>query len=253
MTLTVNGIEIGADRIEAEAGNHAHCASPQAAAAAALAIRELLVQRARATGLLAQDATDDLAVDAAIEKLLEREATVPQPTEAECRRYFERHKARFARGELVEASHILFAVTPNAQIDAIRRQAETTLREARAQPDRFGELARMASNCPSGAQGGNLGQIGRGDTVPEFEQAIFGAEAGVLPRLVNTRYGFHVVRVERSIPGTVPEFDAVRAQVQQALIERARMKAAEQYVRMLAAQADLSGVDLRAAASPLVQ
>jgi peptidyl-prolyl cis-trans isomerase C len=253
MTIVINGVDLSDDLIQAEAANHRHCASPYHAAACALAIRELLLQRAREAGIDHAGAAEEAIADAAIEDLLEREAPVPQPTEAECRRFYERHMARFIVGELVEASHILFAVMPDAPVAAIRRQAEATLKQALAEPERFPELAERFSNCPSAAQGGNLGQIQRGVTVPEFERALFAQGEGVLPQLVNTRYGFHIVRVERRIPGRQLPFDAVQARIANLLSARVRSKAAEQYVRMLAAKASIVGIDLGAAASPLVQ
>jgi peptidyl-prolyl cis-trans isomerase C len=254
MTIIINGVAISRERIEAEAAHHKDCASPTHAAACALAIRELLLQRAREAGI-AEDigAADDSAIDTAIERLLAREVPVPAPTETECRRHYERQIERFTVGELVEGAHILFAVTANAPLQAIRTQAEATLRQALKEPQRFGELAQRLSNCPSAAQGGNLGQIQRGDTVPEFERALFSASEGVLPQLVKTRYGFHIVRIERRIAGRRLPFEAVQAQIAQTLTETVRTTAAEQYVRILASRASMSGIDLGAAASPLVQ
>ena len=253
MTVTINGVAISREQIEVEAENHQHCASPSHAAACALAIRELLLQRAREKGIAPAQGVDDATADVAIEELREREAPVPAPTESECRRYYERQIERFTVGELVEAAHILFAVTANAPLDAIRTQAEATLRQALEEPQRFGELAQRLSNCPSAAQGGNLGQLQRGDTVPEFERALFAGAEGVLPQLVNTRYGFHVVRIERRIAGRRLPFEAVQARIAQTLTETVRTKAAEQYVRIPASRASISGIDLGAAASPLVQ
>jgi peptidyl-prolyl cis-trans isomerase C len=253
MTLTINGIAISPERIETEAANHQHCAAPSHAAACALAIRELLLQRACEAGIAHPDDTDESTADAAIEELLDREAPVPEPTESECRRFYEQHADRFVVGELVEASHVLFAVTPDAPVAAIRRQAEATLTQVLAQPQRFAEFAQRFSNCPSGAQGGNLGQIQRGVTVFEFERVLFGEAEGVLPQLVNTRYGFHIVRIERRIAGKQLPFEAVQAQIARSLGESVRTKAAEQYVRILASKASISGIDLGAAASSLVQ
>ena len=253
MAVTVNSIEISDEAIEAEAVHHAHSPSPLATAACALAVRELMLQRAREAGLAPDDCTDEAACDAAIEQLLEREAPVPEPTETECRRFYEQHAGRYTTGELIEASHILFAVTPAAPLEPIRAQAEATLERVLAEPERFAELAERFSNCPSAAQGGNLGQLQRGDTVPEFERAILGAPAGILPRLVNTRYGFHIVRIERAIPGRQLDFEMVQPRIAAALSEAVRAKAAEQYVRILASRASISGVDLGAAASPLVR
>ncbi len=253
MPVKVNERVISDEVIEREAAHHADARSPLAAAACALAVRALLLDRASALGFV-QSEDDAAACDAAIEQLLEREAPVPEPTAAECRRYYDTHAGEFSSGDIVEAAHILFAVTPNAPVDAIRRQAEVVLKQAVAAPERFGALAKQFSNCPSSAEEGNLGQLSRGGTVPEFERAIFDSDAtGVLPQLVSTRYGFHAVKVARRISGAPVEFDAVQSCIAARLRARVRAKAAEQYVRILASRASITGVDLGAAASSLVQ
>jgi len=251
MTITINGFEIADAEIDAEAAHYATAPSPRDAAACALAIRELLRQRARESGLA--EALGHVEDDVLIERLLNIEAPVPHPTEEECRTFYERQRERFVVGELVEASHILFAVTPNAPVEAIRRQAEATLAKIIAEPGRFAEFAKSLSNCPSAVQGGNLGQIQRGEMVPEFESAIFGAAPGVLPRLVNTRYGFHIVRIERQVPGRVLEFTQARPRIEAEMSARVHAKADVQYVRMLAAKATIIGVNLHASDSSLVQ
>lgn len=255
MKLTVNGVAIDPQAVERERRFHDRAPNPERSARCALAIRELLLQRARALDLLgADDASDEARCDAAIEALCAREAPTPVPTEEECRRYFDAHRDRYRSGDLIEAAHILFAVTSTTSIEAVRRQAESTLREARQAPERFADLAAALSNCPSGAQGGSLGQLNRGDTVPEFEDALFnGAHTGVLPELVRTRYGFHVVKVARRIPGRPLEFESVRGDIASMLRDRVQGKAMEQYVRILAAEARVEGVDLGAAMSPLVR
>lgn len=222
--------------------------TPQAAAA-----RELLRQRAVATGWVAADAVDD-EIDAAIERMLEREVKTPQPTEAECRRYYEANAKRFVSGELVAARHILFQLTPGAPVNALRAKAELTLSEVLKAPERFEALARECSNCPSAQHGGNLGQIQRGETVPEFERTLFdGTWMGIYGQLVKTRYGFHVVAVDRRVPGCQVPFDAVRETIAERLRVQVERRSLEQYVRVLAGQAEVRGVDLGAAATPLVQ
>jgi peptidyl-prolyl cis-trans isomerase C len=246
--VAVNGVAIAEDDIAREMAHHADAEDPRGAASRALCVRELLLQRARALGIAG--ASEDEVID----RLIEREVRTPEPADEECERYYDRHPERFTSGELVEARHILFAVTPRAPVAAIRAKAEAVLREVRADPARFSLLAQENSNCPSGANGGNLGQLSRGEAVPEFESAIFGAKAaGILPRLVSTRYGFHVVQIERSIPGRTLPFDVVRARIANALREQVRHTALRQYVRMLAGDADIAGIDLDAATSPLVQ
>ncbi len=189
-----------------------------------------------------------------LDVLLEREVITPVPTDDECRRYYETHAGQFRSGDLVEASHILFAVTPNAPVNEIRATAEATLKTIVAEPQRFAELAGSHSNCPSGAQGGNLGQLKRGDTVPEFEAALFeGAAQGVVPRLVNTRYGFHVVHVAHRVDGKQLPFEMAKDQIAEYLSDQVQRNAMRQYVQILAGKAKISGIDLGAADSPLVR
>ncbi|HVX76679.1 MAG TPA: peptidylprolyl isomerase, partial [Bradyrhizobium sp.] len=196
MNISVNGVDLS---IAADA-------NPELAAA-----RELLRQRALALGILDVAFADEAAVDAAIEELLAREVTVPSPTEDECRRYYETHPQEFQSGDLVHARHILFQVTPGVRIPEIRARAEQTLSELLRKPDRFAAVAAELSNCPSGQHGGNLGQISQGETVPEFEQALFRlGPTGLLRELVKTRYGFHIVAIDQRIPGTKLPFDLVR-------------------------------------------
>jgi peptidyl-prolyl cis-trans isomerase C len=219
----------------------------------AAAARELLRQRAVATGLLADDAGAD-AVDAAIEGLLEREVQTPEPTEPECRQYYAANGKVFVSGDLVAARHILFQVTPGAPVNALRAKAELTLSELLKGPDRFEALARQCSNCPSAEHGGNLGQIQRGETVPEFERVLFdGTWTGIHGQLVKTRFGFHIVAVDRRVAGSQVPFDAVRSTIAKRLRAQVEKRALEQYVRVLAGQADVRGVDLGAVSTPLVQ
>jgi len=222
--------------------------TPQAAAA-----RELLRQRAVATGLVAADAAANEA-DAAIERVLEHEVQIPEPTEAECRKYYAANAKLFVNGDLVAARHILFQVTPGAPVNALRAKAELTLSELLRTPDRFEALARECSNCPSAEQGGNLGQIQRGETVPEFERVLFdGTWTGIYGQLVRTRYGFHIAAVDRRVAGCQLPFEAVCDTIVKRLREQVEKRALEQYVRVLAGQADLRGVDLGAVPTPLVQ
>lgn len=223
---------------------------PSAQAAAA---RELLRQRAVAMGLLESGAGDD-ATAAAIECVLEREVPTPEPTDVECRQYYDANVKRFVSGELVAARHILFQVTPGAPIDALRNKAEATLSELLKAPARFDAMARECSNCPSGQHGGNLGQLQRGDTVPEFEQALFdGQWSGIRPQLVKTRFGFHILAVDRRAPGRAVPFELARASIAEQLRARVLERALTQYVRVLAGRADVRGADLGAAHTPLVQ
>ena len=218
------------------------------------AARELLRQRAVAVGLLDDGSAEEAAIEKAIEELLAREVVTPSPTDEECRRYYDAHPQDFESGDLVHARHILFQVTPSVRIPEIRARAERTLNELLREPERFVAVAAEMSNCPSGQHGGNLGQIGRGDTMPEFEKAIFRlGPTGLLRELVKTRHGFHIVAVDQRIPGKRLPFDMVRDKIAERLRAMVEAKALRQYISVLAGKANIQGADLDGTDVPLVQ
>jgi peptidyl-prolyl cis-trans isomerase C len=260
MTLTVNGVVLAPGAIQSEAQHFTNAPEPVVAARRSLAVRELLLQRARELGLTGNGDIEKHntakrdAEDALIAQVLDAEVSTPSPTEAECRRHFDTHTEKFKSGELLEVRHILFAVLPGTPVARLRARAETMLVELKADPTLFDTRAREFSNCPSGAHGGNLGQFDRGQMVPEFDKALFGTAAtGVLPQLVQTRYGFHIALIERRLAGRQLEFETVRQSIAAYLASRVQAQALMQYVRVLAGQAVIEGVNLDAAVSPLLQ
>jgi peptidyl-prolyl cis-trans isomerase C len=228
------------------------------------ACTELLRQEAMRRGLLgpddaaATDGSSSEAASAAIERLLAAELAVPEPSDEACRRHFDAQPSRYRSGDRVHARHVLFAVTPGVDVKRLRERAEAALLQLRVrrdgEADAFPAVAAELSNCPSGAQGGELGWLTRDDCAPEFAREIFdGAEVGVLPRLVHSRFGLHVVEVLAREAGRSPGFDAVRGAVALTLRQRSFVSALRQYLQLLAGQARLEGVALDAADTPLVQ
>ena len=225
------------------------------------ACTELLRQQAMHAGLLGSDDPPPLQgatsaqASSAIEALLEQALALPEPDAHACRRHYAANAARYTTGERVHLRHVLFAVTPGVDVNALRQRAEACLIDLRAQDDaRFAAVARELSNCPSGADGGNLGWLQSADCAPEFARQVFGhAEVGVLARLVHSRHGLHVVQVLARQAGQVPTFEQVQSAVAQSLRQQGFATALRQYLQLLAGQAQLQGVELDAAASPLVQ
>lgn len=228
------------------------------------ACSELLRQAAQAAGLL--NADDDLPMDgvmsaaasSAIETLLDRQLLLPEPTDADCRRHYAAHVGRYRTGERVRARHILFAVTPGVDVAALRKRAEPVFLDVRCHDgsgvDRFADAARRWSNCPSGEHGGDLGWLRADDCAPEFARELFGRiEIGVLPRLVHSRFGLHIVEVMAREPGVTQPFESVRSAVINALRQQVYVTALRQYLSLLAGAATLEGVELDAADTPLVQ
>jgi peptidyl-prolyl cis-trans isomerase C len=190
--------------------------------------------------------------------LLDRELDSPAVDEDACRRYFEGHASQFVHGERVRARHVLFAVTPGVDVNALRTRAEACLLDLRcessADSTRFADVAASTSNCPSGAAGGDLGWLQECDCAPEFAREIFGRQdTGVLSRLVHSRFGLHVVEVLAREPGTLPPFEAVYEAVAQSLERQRFTTSLRQYLQLLAGQAVVKGIDLDASESPLVQ
>ena len=229
------------------------------------ACSELLRLAAIAKGLLSgSDAASPdgvLSEEAAtaIEMLLEQNLGIPEPSEDACRRHHAAHRAVYSTGERVNVRHILFAVTQGVDVVALRNRAETTLLDVRCHDgnnmeDSFAKAASNLSNCPSGADGGSLGWLTASDCAPEFAKELFGlTDVGVLPRLVHSRFGLHVVEVLEREPGREQTFEAVRGAVGMSLRQKAYVTALRQYLRFLAGQATIEGVDIEAADTPLVQ
>lgn len=230
-------------------------------AARALAVRELLLAEADRQGITTDAGAgsvepDEGADEARIRILIERNVEVPTPTEANCRRYYESNPGSMRTADQHEVSHILIPAPPDdAEIRAEARRMATELSATlHREPHRFLELARERSSCPSREDGGYLGQVGRGQTAPEFEKALSRLPVGVVAEHpVESRYGFHVVLIHAREPGQPLDFEAMQANIADYLREHARRDAIRQYIRILAASHTVEGIDLEAATSPLVQ
>jgi peptidyl-prolyl cis-trans isomerase C len=262
-TVSVNGVAIARAAIAQETQNHPAAKPIEAwqAAAHALVVRELLLQEARRIGFPAAPATDDegrreTEEEALIRQLVEDAVVTPEADEASCRRYFEANRIRFQSPAIIEARHILLPAAPGdapARMEA-SRQASLLILQIQQDPGCFAALAAAVSACPSGQTGGHLGQIGPGQTVPEFETALGRLPIGSVGEdPVETRYGFHIVSVERRIPGQPLPFEAVRPRIAAWLDEKVRRMAIQQYITILAGRAEISGVEIAASQSPLVQ
>jgi peptidyl-prolyl cis-trans isomerase C len=261
VAVSINGVVIPSADIARETQHHASSDPDEAwnLAARALAIRELLRQEADRLDIPAEPMNDgegriETPDEARLRALLEREVVVPHADEATCRRYYDANRRRFRSPDLFEAAHILFAAAPgNAEARAkARHLAEALLAELRQRPEGFAAAASQHSDCPSARHGGNLGQVGPGQTVAEFEQALRRMSPGEV-RLVETRYGFHIVRLDRRIDGRELPFDLVRERIADYLDEAVHRRALQQYVCVLSGRAEVTGVDLGAARGPLVQ
>ena len=251
-TIVVEGVEIPEFLIAEEVQHHpgANPAEARTAAGKALAVKALLLHRADELGLVARPQTDDdgreeTVEEALIRATLDAEVDVDPPSEAECRRVYDAQRARFSTPVLTEAAHILVEPkTDDAEGWEIARQtAQAALDRLIRQPALFAELAKSVSDCPSGEVGGSLGQLGPGDVVGEVERALASLAPGaVLATPVRSRFGWHVLKLERRIEGKVLPFDYVEEKIRLHLESRAWTAAATRYVSELADRARAQGV-----------
>ncbi len=196
-----------------------------------------------------------------IEAMVEQAVVVPEPTDEEGQRYYDAHQAQFVVGQAMHVRHILFAVTPGVNVHALTVHAEKALMELLrkdAPADQFSRLATELSNCPTGAQGGDLGWIGPDDCAPELANELFLQKhsnwgMGVHPRLIHTRFGFHIIEVLGRRQGKQVPYATVRERIAAQLTMQSRARAMYQYMSLLVGEAQVEGLVLEGADSPLVQ
>jgi peptidyl-prolyl cis-trans isomerase D len=173
--------------------------------------------------------------------------------------YYDQHREEYRVPEQVNVSHILIKTPlpgPDGKVDPkgaeeARKKAEDVLKQLKAGGN-FAELAKKYSEDPgSGKNGGSLGWIGKGRTVPEFEQTAFSLAKGATSGLVQSSYGFHIIRLEDKQAAHVKPLDEVKDQIEGVIRQQKAAQAAADQVNGLLAQARSAGLDKAAAAKGL--
>ncbi len=173
--------------------------------------------------------------------------------------YYDQRREDYRVPEQVSVSHILIKTPlpgPDGKVDPkgveeARKKAEDVLKQLKAGGN-FGELAKKYSEDPgSGKNGGSLGFIGRGRTVPEFEKTAFSLPKGATSDLVQSSYGFHIIRVDDKQAAHLKTLDEVKDQIEGSIREQKAAQAASNQVNALLAQARGTGLDKAAAAKGL--
>jgi peptidyl-prolyl cis-trans isomerase C len=250
--VRVNGVEITPEAIAQEIQHHP---APDAEtawteAARALAVRELLLQEAHRLGLEAEPESDEVGRseaedEALVRALLEHAVEPASPGEDECRRFYEAYQDRFRTPDLFEAAHIL--IEPESDDEAGWAAAEQRARELGKKvgndASAFADAARTFSACASAQQDGSLGQIRRGELVESIQrglEALGDGETGRDP--VRSRFGWHVLRLQRRIAGRTIPFNLVRDKIADALEARSWSVESARYVTKLAARGSVEGI-----------
>ncbi|WMJ80006.1 peptidylprolyl isomerase [Clostridium sp. MB40-C1] len=131
-------------------------------------------------------------------------------TDKEVEDYYNANKEGFKTPEMVSAKHIL------VDTEELANEIAGKIKEGLS----FEEAAQEYSTCPSKAQGGNLGQFGRGQMVPEFEEAAFTLEIGTLSQPVKTQFGYHLIKVENKMEAAQKSLDEVKDMIKGQLMQQ---------------------------------
>jgi peptidyl-prolyl cis-trans isomerase C len=174
---------------------------------------------------------DDFLSREYLAKVVSKNVTV---SEADLREYYSRNKDDLGAPEQVRARHILFKVEPAASVqekNEARERAEAVLKRAKA-GENFEKLARAHSEDEnSKANGGDLGYFARGRTVQSFEQAAFSTGPGEISDIVQTRYGYHIIKVEDHVLARGRSFEEMRDYIQNELQRQMVTSTVQEFIR----------------------
>lgn len=252
--VAVDGVEIAPAVIDAELQNH-QAESAEAAridATRALVVRELLLQEARRIDLapptpIEENGRRETQEEALIGRLLDARIDALPVDDAACRTYYQDHPDRFRSPDLYEPAHILISADPSDTdaYEAAVTRAETIIKTVLATPQKFADMAREHSDCSSARDGGALDQVTPGQTAPEFETFLFALEEGqICPVPIKSRYGVHVMRLDRREDGRTLPFDVVRDKITANLEETNWRRSVHDYIGTLASRAEIQGMDV---------
>jgi peptidyl-prolyl cis-trans isomerase C len=180
------------------------------------------------------------------QKLLEaRWANKINVTEEDAQKYYSENKSQFETPEQVRASHILINSDttapdsdPNQAKAKAKQKAEDLLKQIKEGAD-FAELAKANSTCPSAAKGGDLDFFTRGRMVPPFEKAAFKLNVGQISEVVETRFGYHVIKVTDKKQATTKTFDQAKDDIINTLTQTKQGEFAKTYIESLKAEASI--------------
>ena len=156
--------------------------------------------------------SEDLTATALVQKKVLDSIEIP---EEDVKSFYEDNSQYFIVPETVTASHILVQLAADASEEetaAAREKIDSILAEVKGGAD-FAEVAKKRSEGPSGPSGGSLGTFGRGQMVPEFEEAAFSLEPGELSDVIRTQFGFHIILLEDKQAGRTQTLDEVRQDI----------------------------------------
>lgn len=190
-----------------------------------------------ASGTTIEELTANIKEQLATRKFLESKTEgIEDATEAEAREYYDANPDRFKKPESIAASHILIKVD-ETDTDETKAEKKAQIEKIRADiisgTNTFEAAATAHSDCPSKAQGGSLGTFGKGQMVPEFEVAAFTQEIGEVGDIVETQFGYHIIKVTEHQEEGVVDFEEAKEQIMGFLTGRKKQEAVSAFLKSL--------------------
>jgi len=181
---------------------------------------------------------EGMAIQELVDKEFVKKTVV---TDAEAKKYYDEHPDLFKQPEKIRARHILIKVNQNAtkaEKEKARKKIKDIQKKLKKGED-FAKLAKEYSEGPSSKNGGDLGYFSKGQMVKPFEKAAFALKPGQISDIVETQYGYHLIKLVDKKPATVVAFKDVKDQLQEFLKQEKVQKEVQQHVETLKKQASI--------------
>ena len=208
-----------------------------------LVVKQLFTNHAKNNGIKVTKENEEEI----LQQIISDNVTYSDPTNEDCARYFKNNQTKFATLPLMEVDHILLAAAkddlPGREV--AKNNAKDIIVKLKNDPMLFPALANEYSACPSKKMGGSLGQLSKGQTVPEFERQLMTLGQGLSDKPIESRYGYHVVNITRKIDGKPLEYSMVEDKVRGYLIHRASHLAIQAFIQSLIEKAEITGITMK--------
>lgn len=190
----------------------------------------------KASGLTEQNLKEFARKEIYINNLIEKEiASKTTASDEEAKKFYDENKDKFKHEESVKASHILIGVDPKATAEdkkKAKEKADAILKRVKGGED-FAEVAKKESTCPSSANGGDLGYFAKGQMVPAFESAAFALKPGEISDVVETQFGYHVIKLTDKKPAGTDSFEDMKPKIINYLKTQKVQKGISEYIEKL--------------------
>ncbi|MDO8301939.1 MAG: peptidylprolyl isomerase [Sedimentisphaerales bacterium] len=160
--------------------------------------------------------------------------------DADVKKFYDQNINEFKTPEQVSASHILIgtkSTDPNADPNKVKAEAkakaEMILAKLKAPDANFAALAKEYSSCPSAQKGGDLGSFGKGQMVKPFEDTAFALKVGETSGVVETDFGYHIIKVTGHTDANMTSFDAAKPKIIEQLSNQKKGGLAQEYIKSL--------------------